>query len=77
MNTSAKLKNIINSIETLSLEDKNLLVQQLQNKEEEDLSNNPWIKLAGKYENDPLYDEVLSYIEEYRHELDTEVKDNS
>jgi (p)ppGpp synthase/HD superfamily hydrolase len=41
----------------------------------EHLSNlyNPWIILAGKYENDPQYDEVLAYIEEYRRELDEEV----
>jgi len=31
---------------------------------------NPWIILAGKYENDPYYDEVLAHLEEYRKELD-------
>ena|SRR4028118_155640 len=34
--------------------------------------SNPWVRLAGKYENDPHYDEVLAHIEEYRKELDTE-----
>src|SRR4028119_2498965 len=32
-------------------------------------SNNPWVRLAGKDENDPQYDEVLAHIEEYRREL--------
>mgnify|MGYP000329492335 FL=1 len=37
-------------------------------------SNNPWVSLAGKYENDPQYDEVLAHIEEYRRELDAETE---
>jgi len=32
--------------------------------------DDPWVRLAGKYENDPQYDEVLAHIEEYRKELD-------
>ena len=77
MNTSTNIKNILNSIETLSPEDKILLIQKLQENKDNTLSDNPWIKLAGKYENDPMYDEVLFYIEKYRHELDTETEDNS
>jgi len=37
-------------------------------------SNNPWVRLAGKYENDPQYDEVLAHIEESRRELDAETE---
>ncbi|MEG3979823.1 hypothetical protein QUA08_03300 [Microcoleus sp. T3B2] len=37
-------------------------------------SNNPWVRLAGKYENDPYYDEVLAHIEEYRREIDAETE---
>ena len=37
-------------------------------------SNNPWVRLAGKYENDPYYDEVLAHIEESRRELDAETE---
>jgi len=40
-------------------------------------SNNPWVRLAGKYENDPYYDEVLAHIEEYRKELDLETEQNN
>ncbi|MDZ8241555.1 MAG: hypothetical protein RMZ69_31125 [Nostoc sp. ChiQUE01a] len=31
---------------------------------------NPWLKIAGKYKDDPQFDEMLEYIEEYRCELD-------
>lgn len=31
---------------------------------------NPWITLAGKYEDDPHYDEVMEHITDYRKELD-------
>ena len=37
-------------------------------------SNNPWVSLAGKYENDPQYDEVLAHMKEYRRELDAETE---
>ena len=37
-------------------------------------SNNPWVRLAGKDENDPQYDEVLAHIEEYGRELDAETE---
>lgn len=38
-------------------------------------SDSPWVRLAGKYENDSQYDEVLAYIEEYRRELDAETEE--
>ncbi|MEH2177572.1 hypothetical protein [Nostoc sp.] len=31
---------------------------------------NPWMKIAGKYKDEPQFDEMLEYIEEYRRELD-------
>ncbi|WP_017294653.1 hypothetical protein [Geminocystis herdmanii] len=34
--------------------------------------HNPWLKLAGKYKDDRDFDKVLTYIEEYRQELDDE-----
>ena len=37
-------------------------------------SKNSWVRLAGKYENDPHYDEVLAHIEESRRELDAETE---
>jgi predicted RNase H-like HicB family nuclease len=35
-------------------------------------SDNPWIRLAGKYKDDPLFDEFLADIEAYRREVDAE-----
>jgi hypothetical protein len=33
-------------------------------------TENPWLKIAGKYKDDPQFDQMLEYIEEYRRELD-------
>ena len=37
-------------------------------------STHPWLKFAGKYKDDPQFDEVLSYIEAYRREFDAEME---
>ncbi len=37
-------------------------------------SENPWMKLAGKYKEDPHFDKMLAHIEDYRRELDTEME---
>jgi predicted RNase H-like HicB family nuclease len=31
---------------------------------------NPWIKFSGVFKDDPMFDEVLNDIEQYRQELD-------
>ena len=36
---------------------------------------NPWLEMAGKYKDDPLFDDMLAYIEEYRRELDAELEE--
>ncbi|NET15918.1 MAG: hypothetical protein F6K08_25390 [Okeania sp. SIO1H6] len=77
MNTSNNIKNILKSIEILSPEDKILLVQQLQNKKENISSDNPWIKYAGMFKDDPQFDEFLGEMESYRQELDSEIKHNN
>jgi predicted RNase H-like HicB family nuclease len=33
-------------------------------------TENPWLKIAGKYKDDPQFYKMLEYIEEYRSELD-------
>jgi len=33
---------------------------------------NPWIKFAGMYKENPVFDEVIAYMEAYRQELDAE-----
>ena len=34
---------------------------------------NPWLEIAGKYENDPYFDQMLEDIAKYRCEQDTEL----
>lgn len=41
--------------------------------ERNELEDNPWVRLAGQYENDPQFDEVLEHISDYRRDLDEEV----
>lgn len=33
----------------------------------------PWMKFAGMYQDNPLFNEVLAHIESYRRELDAEI----
>jgi predicted RNase H-like HicB family nuclease len=58
-----------------------LLEARLENAElvsldiERPQSDNPWIKLAGKYKDDPQFDQMLDSIQAYRRELDQEMED--
>ncbi len=36
---------------------------------------NPWLKMAGKYRDDPHFDQMLENIAEYRREKDAELED--
>ncbi|WP_017744174.1 hypothetical protein [Scytonema hofmannii] len=36
-------------------------------------SEHPWMKFAGMYKDNSLFDEVVLNIEAYRRELDTEM----
>ncbi|MEH2326371.1 MAG: hypothetical protein V7K32_22975 [Nostoc sp.] len=36
---------------------------------------NPWMKFAGMFKDDPQFDEMLGYIEEYRRELDAQMEE--
>jgi predicted RNase H-like HicB family nuclease len=38
-------------------------------------SEHPWMKFAGMFKDDPMFDEVLAHIEEYRRELDAETEE--
>ena len=38
-------------------------------------SEHPWMKFAGKYKDDPLFDDMLAEIEAYRRELDAEMEE--
>jgi len=38
-------------------------------------TEHPWMRFAGMFQDDPQFDEVLEYIEEYRRELDAEMEE--
>jgi predicted RNase H-like HicB family nuclease len=35
---------------------------------------NPWLKMAGRFKDDPHFDEMLADIEAYRRDLDAEIE---
>ncbi len=37
-------------------------------------AEHPWMKFAGRFKDDPQFDEMLEYIEQYRRELDAEAE---
>ena len=62
------IAQMIEIIATLEIEDKVKLWQWL----EKDIrqSQQPWLKTAGIFEEDPHFDEVKQFISEYRQEID-------
>lgn len=36
----------------------------------------PWMKFAGMFENDPLFEKVLEAIQDYRNEIDAEEEES-
>ncbi|NEO71629.1 hypothetical protein [Moorena sp. SIO3H5] len=61
------VEQVIMLVQQLPLEGKKAVFKVLQ----KELINqeNPWIKLAGKYQDDPQFEEMLAYIEADRQEL--------
>ena len=61
---------VIALVKQLPREGKEAVFEVLQ----KELGNeeNPWLKLAGKYKDDPQFDEMLAYIESDRQELDAQ-----
>jgi hypothetical protein len=38
---------------------------------------NPWLEMAGVFKDDPQFQQMLEAIENYRHELDKTIEDDS
>ncbi|BAY13702.1 type II toxin-antitoxin system HicB family antitoxin [Calothrix sp. NIES-2098] len=55
------------------LQNVEIIVQEIEAPKTE----HPWMKFAGMFKDDPMFDEVLAYIDEYRRELDAEMAENS
>ncbi|NES83770.1 MAG: hypothetical protein F6K10_21470 [Moorea sp. SIO2B7] len=64
------VEQIIALVKQLPREGKKAVFEVLQ-KELGD-KENPWLKLAGKYQQDPQFDEMLAYIEAERQEIHTQ-----
>jgi predicted RNase H-like HicB family nuclease len=64
----AALNNLQDLLKT-RLQNIEIVTQQL----EKSNSEHPWMKFAGKYKDDPQFDDMLADIELYRHELDAEM----
>jgi hypothetical protein len=64
------VEQVIALVKQLPLEGKKAIFEVLQN----ELVNqeNPWLKLSGKYKDDPQFDEMLAYIAAERQELDAQ-----
>jgi hypothetical protein len=61
------VEQVIALVKQLPLEGKKAIFEVLE-KELVD-KDNPWLKMAGKYKNDPQFDEMLAYIEIDRQEI--------
>ncbi len=48
-----------------------IIVQEIEAPKTE----HPWMKFAGKYKDDPQFDDMLAAIEAYRRELDAEMEE--
>ncbi|NEO96952.1 MAG: hypothetical protein F6K56_45420 [Moorea sp. SIO3G5] len=58
------VEQVIMLVKQLPLEGKKAVFKVLHN--ELEVQENPWLKLAGKYQDDPQFDEMLAYIEAVR-----------
>jgi hypothetical protein len=66
----ARLNRFFSSL-NINAEKKSSESENLESTEVE--KENPWLKMAGKYENDPYFDQMLEGIAEYRREQDAEL----
>lgn len=61
------------------LKDPHRVRKPLSNEELEALRkqnpNNPWLEIAGKYKDDPQFEQMLAFIEEDRRQLDAEMEE--
>jgi hypothetical protein len=62
------LEQLINLIQQLPMKDKQTIFEML--KKDLNQPTNPWLQIAGKYKDDPQFEEMLTYIEADRKEQD-------
>ncbi|MFZ4555953.1 MAG: hypothetical protein ACOYN8_06175, partial [Pseudanabaena sp.] len=66
----ARLNSFFSSLNTNGVK-KSSESETLESTEVE--KENPWLKMAGKYENDPYFEQMLEDIADYRREQDAEL----
>jgi len=66
----AALKSI-NQLLTTRLENAEVVVQEMALPK----SDNPWIKFAGMYKDNPLFNDMVSEMQVYRREVDGEMEE--
>ena len=68
------IEQVIGLVQQLPPEGKKKVLEVLQ--AEKIKTQHPWLKFAGKYQNDSQFEEMLAYIEKERREADDK-DDNS
>ena len=62
------IEQVISLVQQLPPEGKRKVLELLQS--DQTLAQHPWLKFAGKYQNDAQFEEMLAYIDEERREID-------
>ena len=62
------IEQVISLVQQLPPEGKKKVLEVLQSEKME--TQHPWLKFAGKYQNDAQFEEMLAYIDEERREID-------
>ncbi|MFB2937473.1 type II toxin-antitoxin system HicB family antitoxin [Aerosakkonemataceae cyanobacterium BLCC-F154] len=70
-NTKEAALTNINQLLTARLQNAEIVVQEIALPK----SENPWIKFAGMYKDNPLFNDMLSEMEAYRREVDEELEE--
>jgi predicted RNase H-like HicB family nuclease len=60
--------NHLHELVNIRLQNVEIITQEI----EQPKAEHPWMKFAGKYKDDPQFDDMLADIEAYRRELDAE-----
>ena len=68
------IEQVISLVRQLPPEGKKKVLEILQSEQVE--TEHPWLKFAGKYQNDSQFDEMLTYIEEERQKIDDEAENS-
>ncbi|MDJ0619513.1 MAG: type II toxin-antitoxin system HicB family antitoxin [Calothrix sp. MO_192.B10] len=69
--TKEEAINNLHELVKSRLQNVEIVTQEIEMPQKE----HPWMKFAGKYKDDPQFDDMLADIEAYRRELDAEMEE--